>query len=175
MADQLPDPNQQRITNIEELRAKRDRARSRLTESERKTADRLLKFDLPGSDIPPFVAARTAYQRVLYPLVVTGEALSPAEIGYLLIARWSYNTDVASIRRRLALAVRQGEVRSVGDDRYAANAAAIENLRAAEQRWFRASQPRPPMPRHPRPGQPTSRSLRDRRAPRKFTWRHDAS
>ncbi|MBI4219636.1 MAG: hypothetical protein HY682_05780 [Chloroflexi bacterium] len=177
------DPHQERAPGIEALMAKRDRARARLTETERLRAERFLTFELPGASIPAFAAARTAYQRVLYPLIVTGEALSPAEIGYLLIARWTYNTDIPSIRRRLALAVRQGEVRSVGEDRYAATSVAVENLRLAEERWLRATGPRPPAPARPRPGRPgsghpgrpRSRSLGDRRPPRKFPWRHDAS
>lgn len=157
--------------------AKRARAWARLSDAEKARAPRLLEGTAvvrPG--VPPFTAATSAYEKVLHALVAAGEPLSPPEIAYLLIAGRGFNTDIASIRRRLALAVQQGEARSAGEDRYFATDLAIEHLQNPGRR-FR------PGPQTPTTGGPASRrevrapmgsgDLRDRRPPREPRRRDD--
>lgn len=138
------------------LLARRERAWVRLGDEERVRARRILQTAGPRRDLPPFASARTAYEKVLHALVSAGEPVSPPEIAYLLIAWWGFNTDIASVRRRLALAVQQGEVRSSGTDRYYSTSLAVEHLHNAERKWG-------------------SRDLRDRRPPRQPGRRHDAA
>jgi len=118
-----------------DLEAKRRRAWERLSEEERAHAIRV--FDQPVSGWTlPCVEAGGAYERVLYVLVVTGAWLTPAQIVYLQIARWYRNTDIATVRARLARMVQAGEARSGRYGGFVATPEGMRKLREIERSWL---------------------------------------
>jgi hypothetical protein len=117
-----------------DLEPKRQRAWDRLDDRERRYVvsvynKAVIDWDLPFSEV------RSAYERVLYVLVTTDRALSAEQIAYLLIARHYRNADITSIRKQLAIGVRQEHLRLVGHNRYGSTDDADEKLKIIEQQW----------------------------------------
>ena len=118
-----------------DLEAKRRRAWSRLAGDQRRWA--VLAYDRPIAHWEmPCGDAGGAYERVLYALVVLDTPLSPEEVSYLLIARWYRNSDVATIRARLARMVQAGEAKWAGRGRYVATSRGVDRLRERERQWL---------------------------------------
>ncbi|MDP6823869.1 MAG: hypothetical protein QF554_11335 [Dehalococcoidia bacterium] len=117
-----------------DLEPKRRRAWDRLDDRERRYIVGVYKKPVSGWDLP-FVEVASGYERVLYVLVTTDVALSAEQIAYLMIARHYRNADITSIRKQLAIGVRQGHLRQVGHDRYGSTDDADEKIRLIEQRW----------------------------------------
>jgi len=117
-----------------DLEPKRQRAWERLEERERRYV--VSVYDKPVTDWDlPFSEVNSAYERVLYVLVTTDRALSAEQIIYLMIARHYRNADITSIRKQLAIGVRQEHLRLVGHNRYGSTDEADEKLRIVEQQW----------------------------------------
>ena len=118
-----------------DLEGKRRRAWARLSEAERAHVVRV--YEQPVSEWSlPCLAAGGAYERVLYVLVVTGAWLTPAEIVYLQIAKWYRNTDVATVRARLARMVLDGEARAGRRGGFVATPDGILKLKEIEGSWL---------------------------------------
>ncbi len=117
-----------------DLEPKRQRAWDRLDDRERRYIVGVYKKPVSGWDLP-FVEVASAYERVLYVLVTTDVALSAEQIAYLMVARHYRNADINSIRKQLAIGVRQGHLRLVGHNRYGSTDDADEKIRLIEQRW----------------------------------------
>ncbi|MBM3958111.1 MAG: hypothetical protein FJ313_08685, partial [Gemmatimonadetes bacterium] len=118
-----------------DLEAKRRRAWARLSDGERVHVVRV--YGRPVAErAMPFAEAGGAYERVLYLLVATRAALTPAEVAYLQIARWYRNTDVATVRARLARMVEAGEARVREDGRFYATPRGLLALGEIEERWL---------------------------------------
>lgn len=101
-----------------DLEAKRVRAWARLTDDERayvvqhyETIAPETRWRIRFSDL------KDTHERLLYVLAVTDLRFSPAELTYMLIARWYRNVDQATVRARLAEMVNKGEARSAFDGR----------------------------------------------------------
>ena len=118
-----------------DLEAKRRRAWERLSEDERAHVVRVYDRATPEWSLPCGEAGG-AYERVLYVLVVTGAWLTPGEIAYLQIARWYRNTDVATVRARLARMVQAGEARSGRYGGFLATPDGVLKLREIERSWL---------------------------------------
>ena len=117
-----------------DLEPKRQRAWDRLDDRERRYV--VSVYNKPVSDWDlPFSEVSSAYERVLYVLVTTDRALSAEQIAYLLIARHYRNADITSIRKQLAIGVRQEHLRLVGHNRYGSTEDADEKLKMIEQQW----------------------------------------
>lgn len=117
-----------------DLEPKRQRAWIRMDEREQKYVVGVYGKSLTGWDLP-FLEAGGAYQRVLYVLVTTDVALSADQIAYLMIARHYRNADITSVRKQLAIGVRQGTLRLVARNRYGSTDEAETRMRQIEQRW----------------------------------------
>ena len=117
-----------------DLEPKRQRAWERMDDREQKYIVRVYNKPVEDWDLP-FLEAGGAYQRVLYVLVTTDTALSADQIAYLMIARHYRNADITSVRKQLAIGVRQGNLRLVGHNRYGSTDEADEMMRQIEQRW----------------------------------------
>ncbi len=117
-----------------DLEPKRQRAWERLDERERRYVVGVYNREVSGWDLP-FLEVGGAYERVLYVLVTTDRALSAEQIAYLLIARHYRNADINSIRKQLAVGVRQAHLRLVGHDRYGSTDDADEKIRSIERNW----------------------------------------
>ena len=77
---------------------------------------------------PAFREMSTASDRVLYVLVGTEESLTPAELSYLMIARWFRNIDPATARAKMAQLVEVGLARYTGVGRTMATELGLEKL-----------------------------------------------
>ena len=117
-----------------DLEPKRQRAWERLDERERRYVVSVYNKPVTDWDLP-FSEVSSAYERVLYVLVTTDRALSAEQIAYLLIARHYRNADITSIRKQLAIGVRQEHLRLVGHNRYGSTEDADEKLKGIEQQW----------------------------------------
>lgn len=123
----------------EGLEARRKRAWDALTESERPGV--IEAYGRPVTDWEmPCIEAGGVYERALYALAATWTRLSPAQIGYLLIARWYKSADQATIRTKLALMVSKGHARWTRDGRYYATEEGVTFMRAVEAAWVRRQQ-----------------------------------
>jgi len=140
-----------------DLEPKRRRAWERLSELERGWVVQVYERPVSGWTMP-CVEAGGAHERVLYALVVTGAHLTPGEIVYLQVARWYRNTDIATVRARLARMVELGEAKSDRDGRFYATPEGEERLRSIERRWL-ALRSRP-LPGRRGPGPQSPRSQR---------------
>ena len=118
-----------------DLEAKRRRAWARLSEEERVHAVQVFEQPVSGWSLP-CAEAGGAYERVLYVLVVTHAWLTPAEIVYLQIARWYRNTDIATVRARLARMAQAGEARSGARGGFLATPDGVAKLREIERSWL---------------------------------------
>ena len=120
----------------EGLEARRKRAWDALTEPERPGV--IEAYGRPVTDWEmPCIEAGGVYERVLYALAVTWTRLSPAQIAYLLIARWYKGADQATIRTKLALMVSKGHARWTRDGRYYATEEGVTFMRGVEAAWAR--------------------------------------
>ena len=117
-----------------DLEPKRQRAWDRLDDRERRYVVSVYNKPVTDWDLP-FSEVSSAYERVLYVLVTTDRALSAEQIAYLLIARHYRNADITSIRKQLAIGVRQEHLRLVGHNRYGSTDDADEKLKIIEQQW----------------------------------------
>jgi hypothetical protein len=117
-----------------DLEPKRQRAWDRLDDRERSYVVSVYNKPVTDWDLP-FSEVSSAYERVLYVLVTTDRALSAEQIAYLLIARHYRNADITSIRKQLAIGVRQEHLRLVGHNRYGSTEDADEKLKVIEQQW----------------------------------------
>ena len=117
-----------------DLEPKRQRAWDRLDDRERRYVVSVYNKPVTDWDLP-FSEVSSAYERVLYVLVTTDRALSAEQIAYLLIARHYRNADITSIRKQLAIGVRQEHLRLVGHNRYGSTEDADEKLKLIEQQW----------------------------------------
>ena len=101
-----------------DLEAKRVRAWARLTDDERAYVAQHYETMVPDTRWRVgFADMRDTYERVLYVLAITDLRFSPAELTYMMIARWYRNVDQATVRARLAELVNRGEARSSFDGR----------------------------------------------------------
>ncbi|MDA1257461.1 MAG: hypothetical protein O3C10_06415 [Chloroflexi bacterium] len=123
----------------ENLEPKRQRAWERMTDRERRYAVRVYGTPIEGWELP-CVDAGGGYERALYVLATTNLALTAEQIVYLMIARHYRNADISSVRKQLAIGVRRGDVRSIGNNRFATTDEAVEKLRSVERRWLAARQ-----------------------------------
>jgi len=117
-----------------DLEPKRQRAWERLDDRERRYVISVYNKPVTDWDLP-FSEVSSAYERVLYVLVTTDRALSAEQIAYLLIARHYRNADITSIRKQLAIGVRQEHLKLVGHNRYGSTEDADEKLKGIEQQW----------------------------------------
>ena len=117
-----------------DLEPKRQRAWDRLDDRERRYVVSVYNKPVTDWDLP-FSEVSSAYERVLYVLVTTDRALSAEQIAYLLIARHYRNADITSIRKQIAIGVRQEHLRLVGHNRYGSTDDADEKLKIIEQQW----------------------------------------
>jgi len=117
-----------------DLEPKRQRAWERLDDRGRRYVVSVYNKPVTDWDLP-FSEVSSAYERVLYVLVTTDRALSAEQIAYLLIARHYRNADITSIRKQLAIGVRQEHLRLVGHNRYGSTEDADEKLKMIEQQW----------------------------------------
>ena len=117
-----------------DLEPKRQRAWERLDDRERRYVVSVYNKPVTDWDLP-FSEVSSAYERVLYVLVTTDRALSAEQIAYLLIARHYRNADITSIRKQLAIGVRQEHLKLVGHNRYGSTEDADEKLKGIEQQW----------------------------------------
>lgn len=117
-----------------DLEPKRRRAWERMDDREQKYVVGVYDKPVRGWDLP-LLEAGGAYQRVLYLLVTTDVALSADQIAYLMIARHYRNVDITSVRKQLAIGVRQGNLRLVAHNRYGSTDEAEVKMRQIEQRW----------------------------------------
>ena len=117
-----------------DLEPKRQRAWNRLEERERQYVVNVYNKPVTDWDLP-FSEVNSAYERMLYVLVTTDRALSAEQIIYMMIARHYRNADITSIRKQLAIGVRQEHLRLVGHNRYGSTDEADEKLRLVEQQW----------------------------------------
>ncbi len=117
-----------------DLEPKRQRAWDRMDDREQRYVVSVYNKPITDWDLP-FAELGSAYERVLYVLVTTDRALSADQIAYLLIARHYRNADITSIRKQLAIGVRQTHLRLVGHDRYGSTEDADEKIRQIEQQW----------------------------------------
>lgn len=157
------------MAETDPLAGKKARAWQRLSPEEQARAPALLEACRRAVDLPAFPAARSSFEKVLYGLAAAGQPVTPAELAYLLVSCWGYNSDVASIRRRIALAVRQEVARSTGGDLYRATDLGFERLTGAPPVRPDRDRPRPAGDRFPRSG-----GLRGGPPPDK-PWRRDDS
>lgn len=138
-----------------------------LGEAERERVRALLNkpSEAPGM---PFSRVTRAYERVLYALWAADEPLSEEEAYLLLVGRWSVATDLSSVRRRLALAVQQGEVRWLASGRYHLTVRGVDHLKRIEEDYLAPPRPQPraPRPAVSRPSRPISRNRRTQRTGR---------
>lgn len=117
-----------------DLETKRQRAWERMDEREQKYVVGVYNKPVQDWDLP-FLEAGGAFQRVLYVLVTTDVALSADQIAYMMIARHYRNADITSVRKQLAIGVRQGNLRLVAHNRYGSTDEADLKMRQIEQRW----------------------------------------
>jgi hypothetical protein len=117
-----------------DLEPKRQRAWEKLDDRERRYVVSVYNHKVTDWELP-FAEVGGAYERVLYVLVTTDRALSAEQIAYLLIARHYRNADITSIRKQLAIGVRQVHLRLVGHNRYGSTEDADEKIRLIEQNW----------------------------------------
>lgn len=120
-----------------DLEAKRKRLWQSLPEDERHGAIEAYTRPVAGWEMS-CVEAGPAYERALYVLAVTGARLTPGQIAYVLLARWHRNTDVGTVRARLAAMVRRGHARWTRDGLYYVTAEGITHLRGVEAAWAAA-------------------------------------
>ena len=116
------------------MEPKRQRAWERLDDRERRYVVSVYNREVTDWELP-FTEVGGAYERVLYVLVTTDRALSAEQIAYLLIARHYRNADINSIRKQLAVGVRQAHLRLVGHNRYGSTEDADEKIRLIERNW----------------------------------------
>lgn len=147
--------------------ARRERAWLRLSAEEQARMPALLESSRLAADLPPFASAKSSFEKVLYGLAAAGQPVTPAGLAYLLITCWGHNTDMASIRRRIALAVQQEVARSTGSDRYRATGLGFDRFLSPGQRRPDHDRPGPASDRFPRSG-----GLRGGPPPRQ-PWRRD--
>jgi len=140
------------LSETDPVAGKRARAWQRLTPEEQARVPALLESCRKATDIPPFPVARSSFEKVLYGLAAAGQPVTPAELAYLLISCWGYNSDVASIRRRIALAVQQEVARSTGGDLYRATDLGFERLTGVAPFRPDHGRPGPAVDRFPRSG-----------------------
>jgi hypothetical protein len=101
-----------------DLEPKRLRAWARLTDDERAYVTQHFAALAPETRWRvTFGDMKDTYERVLYVLAVTDLRFSPAELTYMMIARWYRNVDQATVRAKLADLVNRGEARSAYDGR----------------------------------------------------------
>jgi len=118
-----------------DLEAKRKRLWQSLPEEERQGAIEVYARPVAGWELP-CTEAGGAYERALYVLAVTGARLTPGQIAYALLARWHRNTDVGTVRARLAAMVRRGHARWTRDGLYYVTAEGVVHLRGVEAAWM---------------------------------------
>ena len=139
-----------------DLEPKRQRAWARLTDDEQ--AYVVQNYDVMSPEARwrlRFGDMKDTYERILYILAVTDLRFSPAELAYVMIARWYRNVDSATVRAKLADMVNRGEARSSFDGRVHITADGrhrmdeIDNARTdSPPRLRRRPGNRPPSPGH---------------------------
>lgn len=107
-----------------------------LSKSSRRRVMKSYGFELfHWKTIAPFSSLSGALEKVLYALFMATSPHTLEEIEYLLIARWYSNTDINTIRARVATLAMDGLISDKGNGRYAITTAGRERLADITKFW----------------------------------------